>query len=114
MMKYAIALVATGLTLSSCTTTQETRYNSMATALAGSKGLRNDFVKKCAADKGSISPVSRQQMALLMNVKYSQVDLLFCRRLADAVASGRLTYSDTRKVRQGQMTPKVIKILQGR
>lgn len=112
-MKRLLALVLCGLAVSSCTTTRE-NFEVGATALAGSKSLRRASIQNCVANARHNSPYARHNVALLMDVKDSDVDRLACTRLVNAVASHRLTYDEVQSMRYGQLTPNFIKIMQGR
>jgi hypothetical protein len=49
-----------------------------------------------------------------MDVPESKAARLSCQRGVNAVASGKLTYADLGKLRRGDITPKLVKIMQGR
>lgn len=113
MMKKIAALFLCGLAVSSCTTTRES-YETVSTALAGSKSLRRASIQNCTINARHNSAYARHNVALLMDVKDSQVDHLACARLVNSVASGRLTYDEIMSMRYGRLTPNFIRIMQGR
>ena len=112
-MKKFVALLLCGLAVSSCTTTRE-NFETGAAALAGSKSLRRASIESCTAKARHNSAYARHNVALLMDVKDSQVDRLFCARLVNSVASGRLTYDEAMSMRYGHLTQNFVKIIQGR
>lgn len=112
-MKKIMFVLLCGLAVSGCTTTRE-NYETGAAALAGSKSLRNDVTQKCIAHARYSNPRARHNAALVMDVNDSQVDRLACSRMVNAVASGRLSYEEATALHYGRLTPKIVKILQGR
>jgi hypothetical protein len=112
-MKKIMFLLLCGFAVSGCTTTRE-NYETGATALAGSKSLRNEVTQKCIAHARYSNPHARHNAALLMDVRDTEVDRLACSRMVSAIASGRLSYEEAMALHYGRLTPKIVKILQGR
>ncbi|WP_148640198.1 hypothetical protein [Aureimonas sp. AU20] len=113
-----LASIAFGLLLvGGCTSTRPispTNYAAYAEGLKGSPALRQDEIQKCASNL-RVNPQKRETLRKLMNLAPGRDPLpLACRRVTDAIASGRLTYRDMEQVRTGQATPKTIRILQAR
>lgn len=114
-MKTLAALLLCGLALSSCTTTaSKSNFETGATALAGSERLREAVTERCIARARNFSPEARHNAALVMDVKDSQADRLSCTRMVNAIATGRLTYAEVEAMRYGHISPKIVRILQGR
>lgn len=108
-----VTIVVVGLvaaTLSSCIPSKE-KFVALQTAMQGSPRFAAYEIKDCIAKAGKYP--GSEKAALIMNVPKSQGPSAFCKRLANALIDGRLTYEDV-KASQRTPTPKVIKILQGR
>lgn len=92
--------------------TQE-KYDVMKTLLQGSPALKTKMIEFCAANKGS--PQEVLGMSLIANVPASQAKKVTCQRLANGIASGRVTYKDFQtSFRTRLPTPALIRVLQGR
>jgi len=103
----AIAVIAAGL--AGCMT--EERYDAASAALQGSASLRAKAIEKCARNWTS---KSLEAAALVLDVPESKAAGLVCQRSINAIASGKLTYEDVMKARQGNITAKMVRIMQGR
>lgn len=53
-------------------------------------------------------------MATLMNTSVRNAPRTYCNRLTRGITSGRLTRSDINAGARGQLTPAVVRVLQGR
>ncbi|MDO1582370.1 hypothetical protein [Rhizobium oryzicola] len=113
-MKKIIALVLCGVAVSSCTATSRTNYDAGVTALAGSKSLRASAIEKCIIKARSADTAARHKVAVVMDVRDNQVDQLYCNRVINAAAAGRISYDEANNLHYGQITPNLIKIIQGR
>lgn len=103
----AIGMIALGLT--GCMT--EEKYEATSTALQGSASLRAKTIEICARNWNT---KSLEAAALLLDVPQSKAARLVCHRSVDAIASGKLTYQDVNRMRQGDITAKMVRIMQGR
>ncbi|MER8395263.1 hypothetical protein NKH10_25830 [Mesorhizobium sp. M1340] len=87
----------------------------MHTALEGSPVTKRVAINECIARERSTPLNERKTYAAIMNVSVARYDSAFCNRLFNALANGRLTYSDYRRLSSpGADSSKLIKILQGR
>lgn len=106
----AMAIVA--FALAGCMT--EEKYEAATTALQGSGSLRAKTIERCVGKPGHWSKTTVEAAALVMDVPESRAPSLACQRTVNAMASGRLTYQDMEKLRRGDITAKMVKIMQGR
>ncbi|MEO9336895.1 hypothetical protein ABFT80_05590 [Mesorhizobium sp. SB112] len=83
-------------------------------ALKGSPALRADFVNNCTRNIARKPIATQRAMAKLMNVSVRNTPRVYCQRVTRGVASGRLTNSDLSAGARGQLTPNVVRVLQGR
>lgn len=104
-----IALGAVTIGLPACVT--EERYEATSTALQGSAALRAKTIEQCAR---GWSAKSTENAALLLDVPQAKAARLICQRSVEAAASGKLTYQDLVRLRQGDITAKIVRIMQGR
>lgn len=105
----ALAIGAVTISLSACMT--EERYEATSTALQGSAALRGKTIGECSRDWRA---KSLENAALLLDVPQSKAARLACQRFIEAVAAGKLTYQDVNRMRQGDITAKMVRIMQGR
>lgn len=107
----AVAIVTSAL--ASCATqgTPE-KYTAASSALEGSAALRTKTIAQCVQQKWRKETI--ENLALLLDVSESKAPALGCQRVINGMASGKLTYEDFEKARRGDMTAKVVKVLQGR
>ncbi|HEV7319526.1 MAG TPA: hypothetical protein VGO04_13080 [Ensifer sp.] len=105
-------LVLSLAVLASCAPSQDD-YARLQTAAQGSPALQKAMYQECVNKRWSKSDL--QGGALLLSVPPSKVPTLTCKRLVNALASGRLKYADVRQnMNNGGPTVNLIKILQGR
>lgn len=105
----AIVLGAITIGLSACMT--EERYEATSTALQGSAALRGKTIEHCSR---GWSAKSTENAALLLDVPQAKAARLVCQRSIEAMASGKLTYQDVVRMRQGDITAKMVRVMQGR
>jgi hypothetical protein len=74
---------------------------------------RQVLVHDCRANMRMKSKKERGNIAALMKVSLADVPAVFCDRTINAADSGRLTAADTNSFRRGEISPKMIAILQG-
>jgi hypothetical protein len=119
----AAATVAGLVMLGGCTSPQRitpqninpVQYASASEALKGSPALRRAELQNCVAKARRFGPREIESVRLVMNLPTRQdVPTTYCQRAIAAVASGRLTYADYQAVRANQITPKLIRVIQGR
>ena len=109
--KFGLSAAAV-LLLSACVT--QTNYDASREALRGSPGLRNQFVSQCVTNISRKPVNTRQAMATVMNTSLRNVPRTYCQRITNGITSGRLTRSDINSGARGQLTPAVVRVLQGR
>jgi hypothetical protein len=100
--------------LSGCSLT-EGEFNNIQATVGGSPAAKRQVIKDCIARQKKKPPSEIKEVALVMNVSLSEFPETSCRRLWNATASGRITYSDYVKLSQPRAdSSKIIRILQGR
>ena len=109
--KPALAFAA-ALALSGCVT--QTTYDSNREALRGSPALRTQFINQCVSNISRKPLRTRQAMATLMNTSLRGTPRIYCQRITRGITSGRLSRSDINAGARGQLTPAVVRVLQGR
>jgi hypothetical protein len=107
-----LGVVAVCLALAGCMTQE--KYEAVSTALEGSASLRAKAVNDCSLKSSDWTKQATETAALLLEVPASRAPRLACQRTVNAVASGKLSYHDMIKMRRGEITPKLVRILQGR
>ena len=113
MINRYIVLALSAVVLSGSGISQTT-YASSREALRGSPTERSDFVRTCTRNISRKPLRTRQGIAKLMNTSVANTPRTYCSRLTRGIASGRLSYSDISAASRGQVTPTVVKVLQGR
>lgn len=116
----AAAMVAGLVLLSGCTTTQTKRiwtpvqYASYIEAMKGSPALRRTELQRCNAEIRA-TPGRRAELGVVLNLPSNRDSVpVFCQRIVTALVSGRLNYTDYQNSRRSVVTPKVIRVIQGR
>lgn len=71
-------------------------------------------IASCSTSVGNMSPERRQSFATLAGTSVASVPTVFCRRIVQGVASGKLTRDDINSVYKGALTPNALKVIQGR
>lgn len=89
-------------------------YSASREALRGSPGLRSDFVGTCTRNISRKPLRTRQGIAKVMNTSLRGTPRTYCARLTRGITSGRLSHSDIAAASRGQVTPAIIRVLQGR
>jgi hypothetical protein len=113
MVNRYIVLAFSAVVLSGCGVSQA-GYASSREALRGSPALRGDFVSTCTRNISSKPLRTRQNIARLMNTSVRSTPRTYCSRLTRGITSGRLSHSDISAASRGQVTPTIIRVLQGR
>ncbi|MGB3388670.1 MAG: hypothetical protein WBA88_11870 [Pseudaminobacter sp.] len=106
MMSAAILLAGCGVS--------STNYAASREALKGSPGVRSDFVNTCTRNISRKPLATRQAIAKVMNVSVKNTPRTYCSRLTRGITSGRLSHADINAASRGQVTPAIIRVLQGR
>ena len=115
MWKAIIALSLATIALSGCVTVSESDYKLGRNYLAENPGLKRELITECIAERRAESLAERNTNAAFMNVSVKAYPDAFCRRVINAYANGRLSYSDVQKAIGGYGdSSKMIRILQGR
>lgn len=123
--RFALAatMVAGLVLLGGCTSTQRitpqninpVQYASAAEALKGSPALRRAEIQSCVTKARRYGPRQAESVRLVMNLSAGRdVEATFCQRAVASVVSGRLSYADYKALQANQITPKFIRIMQGR
>jgi hypothetical protein len=112
-MKPIVAIAASLVLLVSagCSTGN---YDVARTALQGSPGLRSQTISNCGRMIDRKPLATRRNMATVMNTSTKNVSRLYCQRIIRAIASGRLTRADIQAGARGQLTPNIVRVVQGR
>lgn len=117
-MKTGLRFVAVAVgaaALAGCTTLTEGEFKNTQAVVSGSPSAKRETIDECVARKRAEPLSERQEAASFHNVKLSAFPETYCKRLWNAVASGRITYDDYRKLDQpGADNSKIIRIMQGR
>jgi hypothetical protein len=108
---HTVALLAAAASLASCAPTRS-QYEVAVTALEGSPRLQQHSYNDCM--KREPSATWKKSAAIVMNVPDSKASSTFCRRAVDGLASRRITYADFSSAYNGQFTPNLVKVMQGR
>ena len=108
-----VVLALSLLALAGCGISQ-TNYDASREALRGSPSLRNDFVRTCTRNISRKPYATRRNIAKLMNTSVAATPRLYCARLTRGIASGRLSHADINAAGRGQVTPTIVRVLQGR
>lgn len=108
-----VVLALSLLALSGCGISQ-TNYAAGREALRGNPALRSDFVKTCTRNISRKPYTTRRNIAKLMNTSVGATPRLYCSRLTRGIASGRLSHADISAASRGQVTPAIVRVLQGR
>lgn len=58
--------------------------------------------------------VQRQTMAKVMNLSVNRAQHVYCQTIARGIAPGRLKHANLNADARGQLTPGVVRVLQGR
>ena len=100
------------LTLLTSCSPSESHYKAIQASLKNGYAEKHYMIEGCASRRRSAK--SRKELAAALRVPESRVNIVLCTRLANGIASGRLTYSDIQSVYEGKKaTPNMIRVLQG-
>ena len=112
-IRFAAVLVGTSL-VAGCTSMSEGEFNTMSATLS-SPAAKRSIIADCIADERATPQSEKNNLSALMNVSPARYETAFCGRLVNALANGKITYADYRKLLSPSAdNSKLIKILQGR
>jgi hypothetical protein len=114
-MQIALLTLAAFLTLASgCTSISKSEFETAQEAMKGSPGLKRDAIAECTHGVNGKPAAEKANVAKLMNVSLAAMPSLYCTRMMNAIASGRISYSDAQAFERGTKVPEMIQIIQGR
>lgn len=113
VVKTYVILALSTIVLAGCGVSQ-TSYATSREALRGSPGVRSDFINTCTGKIARKPLKTRQGIAKLMNTSVASTPRTYCVRLTQGITSGRLSHADISAASRGQVTPAVVRVLQGR
>jgi hypothetical protein len=114
-VKFSVMAAMLAATLvSGCNTVSESDYKLGQAALAESPTAKRYVLQECIAENRKNSAAVQKEVAAFLKVPQSGVAETVCRRVVNAMANGRLTYADYRKIMTNGDNPKLLKIIQGK
>jgi hypothetical protein len=116
-MKNAVRLiVAMGLSLiAGCTTITEAQFNNTQAIVGGSPKAKRMVIADCIRHVDARPLAQKQSDALIMNIGMTRFAPIYCNRLWNALAAGRITYADYLRLKDASAdNSKVLRIMQGR
>ncbi|MES0041582.1 hypothetical protein [Mesorhizobium sp. M0091] len=112
-MRFAAVVVGMS-SVAGCTSMSESDFNTIPVTLSSPTAKRS-YINECVADERATSQSDKNNLSALMNVSPARYETAFCSRLVNALANGKITYADYRKMLSPSAdNSKLIKILQGR
>lgn len=108
-----LAACLLGMCVSGCGISR-TNYDTGREVLRGSPAVRSQFVQTCTRSISRKPLATRQRMAKVMGTSLRNTPSVYCRRMTRGIASGRISHADLNGAARGHVTPKVIRVLQGR
>jgi hypothetical protein len=114
-MRAGLVSVIAALTVSfvsGCTSVSEGNYKLGRAYLAENPSFKRQLIRDCIADQRRESAGDQKTTAALMGVSVKAYPQLFCSRVINAYANGRLTYNDIKNASADQS--KMINIVLGR
>lgn len=102
--------------LAGCSATlSEGEYSNIQAVIGGSPAAKRSAISECAARQRTRPLAEKKETAMLFNISMASYPTTYCNRLWNAVANGRITYADYRKLSNSTAdNSKVIRIMQGR
>lgn len=113
-MKRAIGILILAFSLASCTTFSEKQYDSLVTKLAASPRLQKNEIEACKRKYHNSRQSVRKNLAVVTGVDPDKGVSIFCNRMIKAFAKNKVTYEDFVAARRGQITPRLLKLVQGK
>lgn len=112
-LKLTGAMIALGVVLSGCNTMSQTSYENMQEALKGAS-FRQQVTKQCTSEMSAKNKTHRESLAAVMGVSLPKMPSVFCTRVVNAMANGRINYADYVASKNNGNASKVIRVIQGR
>lgn len=102
--------------LASCATisSSQQKYETNKAIVEGSPRVKQRSIERCAARVTLSSTVKRERLAELANTSLEKVPQVYCSRIWNALADGRVSANDYLALDNHNITPNMIKIIQGR
>lgn len=102
--------------LASCATTGSTheKYEANKAILQGSPKIKQRTIERCVARITLSSYAKRQKLADLANTTLDKVPQVYCSRIWNGLADGRVSYDDYNASLNQHDTPNMIRVIQGR
>ena len=121
ILPFVLAIAATGL-LAACEPRSthrpgdltQSELNTGRGMVATDPARRQDLLNNCQADIRMKPKQLRNNMAALVGVTPAQMPAVFCNRVLSAIESGHLTAADLNATGRGDISPKVLAVVQGR
>ncbi|MGB8818923.1 MAG: hypothetical protein WCC66_13480 [Rhizobiaceae bacterium] len=114
-MKFSVVAAMFAATLvSGCNTVSESEYKVGQAALSESPSAKRYVLQECIAETRPGSASEQKELAAFLKVPQSKLTETICRRVVNAMASGRMSYADYRKIVTTGDSPKLLKIIQGK
>ncbi|CDN54950.1 Hypothetical protein RG1141_CH26130 [Neorhizobium galegae bv. officinalis bv. officinalis str. HAMBI 1141] len=110
-LSQVVALAVAAACLASCGPTRN-QYEVVVTALEGSSRARNAVYANCL--KKERTTAWKKEASVFMNVSEAKAPAVFCQRALDGLVKRRITFADVSAVYAGDLTPNIVKVLQGR
>ncbi|EFG9152986.1 hypothetical protein BL864_005439 [Escherichia coli] len=82
--------------------------------MRGSPAARQKVHRECMTAAARMTAKEKADMAMALNTSPARVGSLACSRIVAGITSGRLSYDDIRDLSSGRITPKMVRLLQGR
>jgi hypothetical protein len=112
-VRIGVALLGAAM-LAGCNTVTEGQWNTAQAVIQGSPAVKRDVIKGCLAHQAAKPLAERKLESEVLNVRLERVPSVYCNRLWNAFAKGRITYADYLKLWSSTAdNSKVIKIMQG-
>ena len=92
----------------------QSNLNAARRIVANDPARRQDLMNSCRADIRMNSKNTNNNVAVVMGVSPAQVPTVFCDRMIEGVQSGRLDATDINESKRGNITPKMLAVLQAR
>lgn len=111
-MRRVSALLAVSLLIGACTTS-ESGYARIERAVRN-PDIAREVHSECTDIVSRQPRKTREKAAVMMDVSLTMVPSVYCRRVLNAVISGRLTRDDWNSMNNGEPTKNLIRVIKGR
>jgi outer membrane PBP1 activator LpoA protein len=111
---HLIAACTLTVALSGCAELSAEKYAVAQTLLQGSPQLRTKLIEQCAAKTRTKSKSDLELLAAAINTSVPSAPRTACSRIINAMTSGRMTREQYNAAGRGDITPAMIRIIQGR